>query len=383
VEFRLTEEQEVLKRTVRSFAEERMAPHVRDWDEEARFPADVVRELGEMGILGIIFPEEYGGAGMTYVDYVIIVEELSRIDPSVGITVAAHNSLCSNHIYLAGTEEQKRRYLVPLARGEKIGAWALTEPSSGSDAAGLKTTAVRTEGGWILNGAKNFITHSSVGDTAVVLALTDRENPHHGVTAFILEKGQPGFYAGKKENKMGLRASDTGELILEDCFVPEDQVLGEENQGFIDSLKILDGGRISIAALALGGAQGAFDVALRYSKERVAFGKKICEFQPIQWALADMATRIQASRLLTFRAATLKDCGARVTLQAAMAKYYAGETSVWAGERAVQILGGYGFVKDYTAEKFYRDSKLNTIGEGTSEIQKLVIARQLFREMGR
>ncbi len=382
MEFRLTEEQEVLQRTVRSFAEERMAPHVREWDDQSRFPMEVVKELGEMGILGIIFPEKYGGAGMTYVDYVIIVEELSRIDPSIGITVAAHNSLCCNHIYLTGSEEQKKKFLTPLASGEKIGAWALTEPSSGSDAAGLRTAAVRGDGGWILNGTKNFITHATVGEISVVLALTDRSNPHHGVTAFVIESGREGFGPGKKEDKLGLRASDTGELVMEDCFVPDDQVLGDVNEGFIDALRVLDGGRISIAALGLGCAQGAFDVALNYSKERVAFGKKICEFQPIQWMLADMATRIQASRLLTMRAATQKDRGGKTTLQSAMAKYYAGETSVWVSERAVQILGGYGFVKDYPAEKFYRDCKLNTIGEGTSEVQKIVIGRQLLKEYG-
>jgi len=382
MDFKLNEEQQVLRETVRSFAEEKIGPNVRKWDEEATFPMDVVMELGEMGILGIIFPEKYGGAGMTYVDYVLIVEELSRVDPSVGITIAAHNSLCSNHIYLAGTEEQREKYLTPLASGKKIGAWGLTEPGSGSDAAGLRTVAERKGDGWVINGTKNFITHSSVGETAVVIALTDRSKPQHGCTAFILEKGMEGFSAGKKENKLGLRASDTGELIMEDCYVPDSQRLGEVNEGFIDTLRVLDGGRISIAALSLGGAQGAFETALTYSQQREAFGHKICDFQAIQWILADMATRIEAARLLTMRAAELKDEGKTVTKESSMAKYYASEVSVWASERAVQVLGGYGYVKEYPAEKFYRDTKLNTIGEGTSEIQKLVIARQLIKEYG-
>jgi hypothetical protein len=380
VDFEFTQEQQVLRETIRSFAEERIGPHVREWDDAAHFPREVFAELGEMGVLGTLFPEAYGGAGMSYVDYVIIVEELSRVDPSVGIGVAAHNSLCSNHIFTFGTEEQKRRFLTPLAEGKKIGAWALTEPGSGSDAAGLSATAVPKDGGWLLNGTKTFCTHATVGDIAVVMVLTDKADPHHGVTAFVLEKGMPGFRPGKKERKLGLCASDTGELILEDCFVPDENRLGEVNAGFTGALKILDGGRISIAALSLGGAQGAFETALGYSKQREAFGKKICEFQAIQWALADMATRIEAARLLTYQAAVRKDRGLPVNKQSSMAKLYASEVSVWAAERAVQILGGYGFVKDFLAEKFYRDVKLNTIGEGTSEIQRLVIARQLLKE---
>jgi hypothetical protein len=380
LDFELTAEQQVLRETIRSFAEEKIAPHVREWDDACRFPKEIFAELGEMGVMGAIFPEEYGGAGMSYVDYVLIIEELSRIDPSVGIGVAAHNSLCSNHIYLAGTPEQRERFLTPLAQGKKIGAWALTEPGSGSDAAGLRTFAERKDGGWVLNGSKTFCTHATVGDTAVIMALTDRSDPHHGVTAFAVEKGTPGFRAGKKEKKLGLCASDTGELILEDCFLPDENRLGQVNRGFQDALQVLDGGRISIAALSLGGAQGAFETALRYSKERVAFGKKISEFQAIQFALADMATRIAAARLLTLRAAQEKDKGRTVTKLSAMAKMYASEVSVWAAERAVQILGGYGFTKDFLAEKFYRDVKLNTIGEGTSEVQRLVIARQLLRE---
>jgi hypothetical protein len=380
VDFDLTPEQKVLRETVRSYAEKKIRPNVRKWDAECTFPREVFAELGEMGILGVIFPEAYGGSAMSYVDYVIIVEELSRVDPSVGIGVAAHNSLCSNHIFTQGTPEQKKRFLTPLASGKKIGAWALTEPGSGSDAAGLKTTAVPKDGGWLLNGTKTFCTHATVGDTAVIITLTDKSDPHHGCTAFVVEKGTPGFKHGKKEDKLGLRASDTGELIFEDCFLPDENRLGAVGHGFTDALKVLDGGRISIAALSLGGAQGAYETALGYAKQRVAFGKVIAEFQAIQFALADMATRIEAARLLTFQAAARKDKGKDVTKYSSMAKLYASEVSVWAAERAVQILGGYGFVKDYPAEKFYRDVKLNTIGEGTSEVQRLVIARHVLKE---
>jgi alkylation response protein AidB-like acyl-CoA dehydrogenase len=379
VDFTWTEDQQVLRKTIRGFSEEKIRPHVRAWDDAAQFPMDVIQELGSMGVLGIVAPEAYGGAGMSYEDYVIIVEELSRVDPSVGIAVAAHNSLCSGHIHIAGTHPQKERFLRPLAEGKKVGAWGLTEPGSGSDASGLRTTAVRSGDGWILNGSKTFITHSHVGEIAVVLALTDKSDPHHGITAFIVEKGAPGFHPGKKEDKLGLKASDTGELVFEDCFVPDDQRLGEVHKGFQDALRVLDGGRISIAALALGGAQGAYETALNYSKERHAFGKKICEFQAIQWILSEMATRIDAARLLTMQAAQKKDRGENVGLHSSMAKYYAAETSVWVAERAVQVLGGYGYVKDYPAEKFYRDVKLNTIGEGTSEIQRLVISRYLIK----
>ncbi len=380
MDFEFSAEQKVLRETIRSFAEKRIRPNVRKWDAECTFPRDVFAELGEMGILGIIFPEQYGGSAMSYVDYVIIVEELSRVDPSVGIGVAAHNSLCSNHVFMQGTEEQRKRFLTPLASGKAIGAWALTEPGSGSDAAGLKTMAIPKDGGWVLNGTKTFCTHATVGDIFVVITLTDKTDPHHGCTAFVLEKGTPGFTHGKKEDKLGLRASDTGELIFQDCFLPDENRLGEVGHGFTDALKVLDGGRISIAALSLGGAQGAYETALGYAKERVAFGKKIAEFQAIQFILADMATRIEAARLLTFQAAIRKDKGQNVTKYSSMAKMYASEVSVWAAERAVQILGGYGFVKDYPAEKFYRDVKLNTIGEGTSEVQRLVIARQVLKE---
>lgn len=379
MDFTWSEDQQVLRKTIRDFAEEKIKPHVRSWDDQGVFPMDVMRELGSMGILGIVAPEAYGGSGMCYEDYVIIVEELSRVDPSVGIAVAAHNSLCSGHIDVAGTPEQKERFLRPLAEGKKIGAWGLTEPGSGSDAAGLRTTAVRSGDGWVLNGTKTFITHATVGDTSVVLALTDKTDPHHGITAFIVERGTPGFRPGKKEEKLGLKASDTGELVFEDCYIPDDQRLGALHKGFQDALKVLDGGRISIAALALGGAQGAYECALEYSKQRIAFGKKISEFQAIQWILAEMATRIDAARLLTLDAAQKKDRGEKVGLYSSMAKYCAAETSVWVAERAVQVLGGYGFVKDYPAEKFYRDVKLNTIGEGTSEIQRLVIARYLLK----
>lgn len=381
MDFELTSEQKVLKETVRSFAEEQIRPHVPEWDERCHFPRELYERMADLGFLGVIFPEKYGGAEMSYVDYVIVVEELSRVDPSIGIGVAAHNSLCSNHIFLMGTEAQREKYLKPLASGQKIGGWALTEPGSGSDAAGLRTFASPKDGGWVLSGNKTFCTHATVGDTYVVMALTDRSDPHHGVTAFIVEKGTPGFRPGKKEKKLGLCASDTGELILEDCFLPDENRLGEVNHGFTDALKVLDGGRISIAALSLGGAQGAYETALSYSMQREAFGRKISEFEAIQFSLADMATRIEAARLLTLQAAVRKDKGLPVTKQSSMAKLYASEVSVWAAERAVQILGGYGFVKDFPAEKFYRDVKLNTIGEGTSEVQRLIIARQVLKEV--
>lgn len=380
MDFEFTQEQQVLRHTIREFAEEKIAPHVQEWDERAEFPMETMKELGSMGILGVIFSEKYGGAGMSYVDYVIVVEELSRVEPSIGIAVAAHNSLCSNHINLFGTEEQKQKYLVPLASGEKIGAWALTEPGSGSDAGALRTTAVRKDGGWLLNGRKCFCTHATVGDIAVVMTRTEQEGDKHGITAFIVEKGTEGFSHGKKENKLGLRASDTGDLVFEDCFLPDENRLGEVNQGFRNALSVLDGGRISIAALSLGGAQGAFDAARKYALQREAFGKKIGKFQAIQWMLADMATRIEAASLLTYQAAFRKDEGLPVIKQSSMAKLYASEVSVWVSERAVQVFGGYGFIKEYPVEKFYRDTKLNTIGEGTSEIQRMVIARELLKE---
>jgi alkylation response protein AidB-like acyl-CoA dehydrogenase len=382
LDFQLTEEQLQLKKSLREFAEREILPNVMKWDECGEFPTKVIKDLGKMGVLGIIFPSEYGGAGLGYVEYVIAVEELSRVDGSVGIIVAAHNSLCSNHIFLAGNEEQRRKYMPKLASGEFLGAWGLTEPGSGSDAGGARMTAVRKgkNGGWVLNGTKTFITNGGHADVAVVIAVTDRAAHTHGLSAFVVEKGTKGFRPGKKENKLGLRASDTSELIFEDCWVPEEALLGKEGDGFIDAMRILDGGRISIAALGLGMAQGAYEAALKYSKQREQFGKAISEFQAIQWKLADMATEIDAARLLTMRAASMKDAGLKTTLESSMAKLYAGEVAVKCANEGVQIHGGYGFIKDYPAEKFYRDVKLCTIGEGTSEIQRLVIARQILKD---
>ena len=380
MDFQLTEEQLQLKKSLREFAEREILPNVMKWDESGHFPMEVVKELGKMGVMGVIFPAEYGGAGLGYVEYVIAIEELSRVDGSVGIIVAAHNSLCSNHIYLAGNEQQKRKYIPRLASGEFIGAWGLTEPNSGSDAGGARMTAVRKNNGWVLNGTKTFITNGTYADVIVAIAVTDKTAHTHGLSAFVLEKGTKGFRPGKKENKLGLRASDTAELIFEDCWVPDEALLGKEGDGFIDAMRILDGGRISIAALGLGMAQGAYEAALKYSRQRKQFGKAISEFQAIQWKLADMATEIDAARLLTMRAASMKDAGLKTTLESSMAKLYAGEVAVKAANESVQIHGGYGFIKDYPAEKFYRDVKLCTIGEGTSEIQRLVIARQILKD---
>jgi len=380
LDFQLNDEQLQLKKSVREFAEREIAPHVMTWDEASEFPMATVKEMGRLGLLGIIFPPEYGGAGMGYVEYITAIEELSRVDGSVGIIVAAHTSLCSNHIFVAGNEAQKKKYVSKLATGEFIGAWGLTEPSSGSDAGSARMSATKTKGGWVLNGTKTFITNGSHADVLVVLAVTDRAAHTHGLSAFAIEKGMKGFRPGKKENKLGLRASDTSELIFEDCFVPTENLLGGEGNGFIDAMRVLDGGRISIAALSLGMAEGAYDAALKYSKQRKQFGKAISEFQAIQWKLADMATEIEAAKLLTLRAGAMKDAGMKTTLESSMAKLYAGEVAVKCANEGVQIHGGYGFIKDYPAEKFYRDVKLCTIGEGTSEIQRLVIARQLLKE---
>jgi alkylation response protein AidB-like acyl-CoA dehydrogenase len=380
MQFDLNEEQQQIKQSVREFAEGEIAPHVREWDETQHFPVELVPKLAAQGFMGVIFPEEYGGAGLGYVEYVTIIEELSRVDGSVGISIAAHNSLCSNHIYMFGTEEQKQKFLVPLARGEKLGAWGLTEPGAGSDASGTRTTAVKKENCWLVNGSKNFITHAIHADICVAMASTDRAMRSKGITAFIFEKGMRGFKPGKKEDKLGLRASETASVIFEDCCVPDTNRLGPEGLGFIQAMQILDGGRISIAALALGIAQGAYESALKYSKERKQFGKAISEFQAIQFKLADMATQLDAARLLTYRAAYLKDQGRKVTKESSMAKLYASEMSVKVCEEAIQIHGGYGYTKDYPPEKFWRDSKLCTIGEGTSEIQRLVIARQLLNQ---
>jgi alkylation response protein AidB-like acyl-CoA dehydrogenase len=379
MDFRLTAEQDLLRRSVREFAETEIRPHVREWDQAQHFPVELVPHLGALGLMGIQFPEQYGGAAMSAIDYCICIEELARVDPAVALSVAAHNGLCAAHIALAGTEQQKQRFLVPLARGEKIGAWGLTEASSGSDAAAMRTAAVKVDGGWVLNGSKTFTTHGRVGDVLVVMAVTSPRMPRSkGVSAFIVEKGAPGFTPGKKEDKLGMRASETSEVILQDCRVPADQLLGREGHGFIDTMQVLDAGRIGIAALAVGLAQGAYEAAVHYARERRAFGQPIGGFQAIQWKLADNATRIEAARLLTYRAAYLKDGNQRTTLESAMAKLYASEIAVKAADDCVQIHGGYGFVKDYPAEKYFRDVKLTTIGEGTSEIQRLVIARQLL-----
>jgi alkylation response protein AidB-like acyl-CoA dehydrogenase len=380
LDFALNDEQQQLRRSVREFAEREIAPHVMEWDEASHFHFETVKELGRLGLMGVVFPTEYGGAGMGYVEYVAAIEELSRVDGSVGIIVAAHTSLCSNHIFLAGSEEQKHKYIPKLATGEFIGAWGLTEPGSGSDAGSARMTAVRKGNSWVLNGTKTFCTNGHYADVVVVLAVTDKTAHTHGLSAFLVDKATPGFRLGKKENKLGLRASDTAELIFEDCQLPAQNLLGKVGNGFIDAMQVLDGGRISIAALSLGMAQGAFEAALSYSKQRKQFGKAISEFQAIQWKLADMATEIDAARLLTYRAAAMKDAGQKTTMESSMAKLYASEVAVRCAGECVQIHGGYGFIKEYPAEKFYRDVKLCTIGEGTSEIQRLVIARQLVRE---
>ena len=379
MEFDYTPEQLQLRKSVREFAEAEIAPHVMEWDEGQIFPLEVIRKLGKLGFMGAVIPEEYGGAGLGYIEYSILIEELSRVDGSVGIIVAAHTSLCSNHIYKMGTEEQRRRYLPKLASGEWIGCWSLTEPEAGSDAAGTRSKAKFHDGVWVLNGAKTFTTNAHYADVCVAMAVTDRGASQHGISAFILEKGMPGFRVGKKENKLGLRASATGEVIFDSCRLAPGQLLGEKNEGFVDSLKVLDGGRISIAALAIGMAQGAYDAALRYAKIRKQFGRPISEFQAIQHKLADMALQLDAARLLNYRAGWMLDQGQRVTRESSMAKLYASEAAVSIANEAVQIHGGYGFIKDYPVEKFYRDVKLCTIGEGTSEIQRMVIARQLLK----
>jgi len=377
--FDFTPEQIQLRKSIREFAEAEIAPHVMEWDEAQTFPLEVVKKLGKLGCMGAIFPEDLGGAGLGYIEYAIIIEELARVDGSVGIIVAAHTSLCSNHIYKMGTDEQRRRYIPQLASGEWIGCWSLTEPEAGSDAAGSRSKAVLENGHWTLNGAKTFTTNAHYADVCVAMAVTDRAAAQHGISAFIIEKGTPGFRPGKKENKLGMRASATGEVIFENCLLAPTQLLGKQNDGFVDSLKILDGGRISIAALAIGMAQGAYDAALKYSKQRKQFSRPISEFQAIQHKLVDMATELDAARLLNYRAAWMLDRGQRVTKESSMAKLFASEAAVRIANEAVQIYGGYGFIKDYPVEKFYRDVKLCTIGEGTSEIQRLVIARQLLK----
>ena len=378
MDFRLTDEQLQIQQMVRDFAESEIRPHLMEWDEAQHFPVDTFKRAGELGMLGVVFSEDYGGAGLSYVDYVNVIEELAVVDSGFALSVAAHNSLCTGHIDLAGSEERKKKWLPKLTTGEWIGAWGLTEPGSGSDASGMRTTAVQDGNEWVLNGTKNFITNATYADISVVLAVTDRSDQKHGITAFAVEMDRNGIRPGKKENKLGMRVSDTAELVLEDCRVPAGNVLGEVGYGFIDAMKVLDGGRISIGALSVGIARGAYEAARDYSKQRQAFGRPISDFQAIQFMLADMATEIDAARLLCHRAATIKDAGEKVTQFSAMAKLYASEVAVRATERGVQIFGGYGFVKDFPAEKYYRDVKLCTIGEGTSEIQRMVIARSIL-----
>jgi hypothetical protein len=378
LDFCLSEEQQLLKKTVREFAESELAPHAREWDEKQEFPRAVFGKLGELGLMGVVWPAEYGGAGMSTLDYAIVMEELARADAGVALSVAAHNSLCSGHIFLAGSEAQKQRFLTPLARGEKLGCWGLTENSAGSDAGGTKTTAVRQGDCWVLNGSKTFITNGRLADIAVVMAVTDRSKGKKGISAFVVERGTSGFRSGKKEDKLGVRSSDTSELVFEDCRIPADQLLGQEGMGFIDTLRILDRGRIGIGAFSLGIAQAALEASLGYAKGRKQFGHAIAEFQAIQIKIAEMATRIEAARLLVQRAASLRDTGKEHTTESSMAKLFASEIAVEVALDAVQIHGGYGYLKDYPVERYLRDAKLGTIGEGTSEVQRLVIARELL-----
>jgi alkylation response protein AidB-like acyl-CoA dehydrogenase len=378
VNFCLSDHQELLRRSIREFAESEIKPHIRAWDEAQHFPHELLPKLADLGLMGIQFPAEFGGAAMSAVDYCICIEELARVDPSVSLSVAAHNGLGAAHIAMFGNAEQKAKYLVPLATGEKLAAWGLTEPSSGSDAAAMRTTATRDGDDWVLNGSKAFITHGGSGHTMVVMAVTDKSKGNKGISAFIVERGAAGFIAGKKEDKLGMRASETTEVIFQNCRIPAAQLIGDEGQGFIQTLQVLDAGRIGIAALSVGLAQGAYESARGYAFERKQFGRAIGTFQSIRWKLVDNAARVEAARLLTYRAAWLKDQGRRMTLESSMAKLYSSEIAVRASEDAVQIHGGYGFVKDYPAEKFFRDVKLTTIGEGTSEVQRLVIARQLL-----
>ncbi len=375
----LSENQTIIRDTVKDFAEKNIKPRVMEFDESQEFPMEIMRQLGDLGFLGILVSEEYGGAGLGYVEYALIVEELAKIDPSISLSVAAHNGLCTNHIYQFANESQRKKYVPDLAAGKKIGAWGLTESTSGSDAAGLKSTAHKNGNNYILNGSKNFITHGGVGETSVVMAITDKEKGKKGISAFILEKGIKRFIVGKKENKLGMRASETVQLTFDNCEVPAENLLGSEGEGFIQAMKILEGGRISIAALSVGLAQGCLDACIKYSKERKQFGKALSEFQATQFKLAKMATEIDAARLLTYRAAVMKDQGKPNTSEAAMAKLYASEVAEKCASEAVQIFGGYGYTKDYPVEKFYRDVKLLTIGEGTSEIQRIVIARDYLK----
>ena len=377
--FEFSEEHKLIADSARDFAEQYIRPHVMDLDEAQHFPKDVLQKAGDMGFMGIFIPEEYGGSGLGYHEYVAIIQEISKVDPSIGLSVAAHNSLCTGHIFYFGNEQQKKKWLPKLASGQWIGAWGLTEHNTGSDAGGMNTTATKDGDYYILNGSKNFITHGISGNIAVVIARTGEKGDSHGMSAFVVERGTPGFSSGKKEDKLGMRASETAELIFDQCRVHKDNMLGSEGEGFVQSLKLLDGGRISIGALSLGIAKGAYEAALKYSKERVQFGKPISSFQGVSFKLSDMATEIQASELLVHKAASMKNKGEKVTTTGAMAKMYSSEACVRIANEAVQIHGGYGYIKEYPVEKFYRDSKLCTIGEGTTEIQKLVIARNILK----
>jgi len=376
--FEYTENQKMIAQTIREFGEKNIRPYIMEWDESQHFPVDLFKKLGELGLMGVLVPEEYGGAGLGYLEYVTVIDEIAKIDPSIGLSVAAHNSLCTGHILAFGNEAQKKKYLPKLATAEWIGAWGLTEPNTGSDAMNMLTTAVRDGDDWILNGTKCWITHGKSSNVAVVIARTGERRDSHGMTAFIVEKTTPGFEGGRKENKLGMRASETTELLFENCRVPHENVLGEVGEGFIQSMKVLDGGRISIAALSLGILRGAYEAALKYARERQQFDQAIANFQGIAFKLADMKTDLEVSELLTLQAADLKNRGKKVSLKSAMAKYYASEAAVRVSVDAVQIFGGYGYTKDFPVEKFYRDSKLCTIGEGTSEIQKLVISREIL-----
>jgi len=378
--YEITETQQMITAAIRDFAAQHIRPNIMKWDEAQFFPIELFKKLGELGLMGVLVPEEYGGSGLNYHDYIRIIEEISKVDSSIGLSVAAHNSLCTGHILAFGNEEQKKKYLPKLASGEWIGAWGLTEHNTGSDAGSMSTTAKLDGDYYILNGAKNFITHAISGQVAVVLARTGKKGEKRNATAFIIEKGTPGFSSGKKENKLGMRASETAELVFDNCRVHKDQIMGEVGDGFVQALKVLDGGRISIGSLALGIAKGCLEASLKYAKEREQFGKPIASFQAISFKLADMATEIEASELLLHKAASLKNKGQRMTKIGAMAKMYASEVGVKAATEAIQIHGGYGYTKDFPVEKFYRDAKLNTIGEGTTEIQKLVIARQILKD---
>jgi alkylation response protein AidB-like acyl-CoA dehydrogenase len=380
MDFDLTSDQAALRRTIREFAEAEIRPHITEWDESQHFPTEILRTLGQLGALGVIFPEDLGGADLGYVDYAIIIEELARVDPSIALSIAAHVSLATNHIYLHGSEEQRKKYVPKLALGEWIGCWSLTEPEAGSDAAGTRTTAVLEGEDWVLNGSKTFTTNAHRADICVAMAVSDPKEERPGISAFVIEKETPGFRTGRKENKLGMRASDTGEVIFSNCRLSQRQLVGARGSGFVDAMKVLDGGRVSIAALSVGLAQGAYEAALAYSKQRRQFGKPIAEFQAIRHKLADMATEIEAARLLTYQAGAMINQKKRVTKQSSMAKLFASEMAVRVANEALQVHGGYGFIKDYPVEKFYRDVKLLTIGEGTSEIQRLIIARQILGE---